>query len=235
MKKTFNNPKGFTLLELMVAMAIFGIVMAGMVNFYSLQLRSHITQQAVVDMHQNARAAMMIMKHEIKMAGLDGLGTANTGITIADQNQIQFTLDNNDDGDSTDGNERIRYALSGTDLGRDTGGGLQPVAENFEVLDFVYLDDRISDNTDDDGDGTIDEPDEALMATPVTGSDLDDIRMVQITIVARNGQNVPVFSFQVQDTNNYVNQQGTVVLAAQNDMFRRTLLTSNVYLRNLVP
>ncbi len=235
MKKTLNNPKGFTLIELLISMAVFGIVMAGIVNFYSLQLRSHITQQAVVDMHQNARAAMLIMKNELQNAGLDIGGTANTGITIANQNQVQFTLDLNSDGSFAGANEQVQYALNGTNLGRATGaaGVLQPMAQNIDALDFVYLDNRINDNTDDDGDGTIDEPDEAVMATPVASSDLDNIRMIQITIVARSGQNVPVHSYKHTDTRTYFNQVGTVVLPQQNDMFRRTLSTSNIYIRNL--
>ncbi len=53
-----TNKKGFTLVELLVAMAISTMVMAAIYSTYHVQLRSHITQQTVVEMQQNARAAM---------------------------------------------------------------------------------------------------------------------------------------------------------------------------------
>ena len=78
-----DNKKGFTLIELMVAMAISTLVMAAIYSTYRSQLRSHVTQQAMVEMQQNARAAMFIMEREIKMAGFDPDDSAGAGITDA--------------------------------------------------------------------------------------------------------------------------------------------------------
>jgi prepilin-type N-terminal cleavage/methylation domain-containing protein len=77
------------------------------------------------------------------------------------------------------------------------GLGAQPVAENIEDLRFRYV---MSDGT------TLD---------VVPGGQLDNIRMIQITIVARSDRTDPT-------------------LAKVGDGFRRRTLTSNIQLRNLL-
>jgi type IV pilus assembly protein PilW len=87
---------------------------------------------------------------------------------------------------------------------------LNPVALNIDALNFVYL----------DNDG-------------ITASSLADIRSVQITLVARSGDDVPVLMRKHTDNTIYTNQQGTEILSAQNDNFRRIRLTATVKVRNL--
>ncbi len=60
---------GFTLIELMIAMAIGIIVMAAIYQVYRSQQKSYVTQQMVIEMQQNARSAMLLMEREIRMAG----------------------------------------------------------------------------------------------------------------------------------------------------------------------
>ena len=144
-----NNKGGFTLVELLIAMAISTVVMTAIYSAYRSQLKSHITQQKVVEMQQNARAAMFVMEREIKMSGYDPDRSQDAQITVADNNTITFTvsaisdgIDNDGDGDidtaDSDGGEvqTITYSIGGPDLQRN--GAL--VAENIEVLDFIYLD-----------------------------------------------------------------------------------------------
>ncbi len=87
---------------------------------------------------------------------------------------------------------------------------MNPVALNIDALNFVYL----------DNDG-------------ITASSLADIRSVQITLVARSGDVVPVLMRKHTDNTIYTNQQGTVIRPAQNDNFRRIRLTATVKVRNL--
>jgi len=142
---------------------------------------------------------------------------AGAGVTTMLGNTFEFTMDLTENGDIVDPNERIRYALA-TDgagnqfLGRnDFGGlGLQPVAENIDALNFVYLD-----NT----------------ATPTT--DPLRVRSVQVTIVARSGRVVPVLFNRHTDNRIYRNQQNQIILPAQNDNFRRMIITSEIKCRNL--
>jgi type IV pilus assembly protein PilW len=227
----FKDKKGFTLIELMVAMAIATIVMAAIYSTYRSQLRSHITQQALVEMQQNARASMYVVERAIKSAGYDPDGTQATEISTAADNTIIFTtsavsdgIDNDGDGDidaaDTDGGEvgTFTYSLVGQDLQRTVGATApQPVAENIEVLDFVYLDENSN----------------VLGPTPLSAANRDAIRSIQITLIARSGANVPVLMMKQTDHHTYTNQQGDILLADPDDNFRRIVLTADVQCRNL--
>lgn len=221
-----NNKGGFTLIELMIAMAISTVVMTAIYSAYRSQLKSHITQQKVVEMQQNARASMFVMEREIKMSGYDPDRSQDTEITVADNNTITFTvsaisdgIDNDGDGDidtaDSDGGEvqTITYSLGGQDLQRN--GAV--VSENIEVLDFVYLsEDRTP-----------------LLATPLDSDNRDLIRSIQITLIARSGENVAVMMMKHTDNKTYNNQQGDALLVNPNDSFRRVILTADVKCRNL--
>ena len=60
-----------------------------------------------------------------------------------------------------------------------------------------------------------------------------DVRSVQMTIVGRSSQVIPVLFNQQTDTQTYINQQGQVILPARNDLFRRMVITSDIKCRNL--
>jgi type IV pilus assembly protein PilW len=214
-----KEDKGFTLVELLVAMAIASMVLAAVVSAYYVQVRGQNTQEALTDMNQTARAAMEIMVGEIRLAGCDVLKSSGATILAATANQLSFTMDIGDgvtfqpDGDTTDPNESVIYSLyvdgdGNQNLGRDTGGGPQPLARNVDALDFVYFDENGN-------------PPGAL----------NDIRSIQINLVARAGEAAGGFLHAFTDTAAYQNQQGNVILAAQNDGFRRLQLstTANCY------
>jgi type IV pilus assembly protein PilW len=223
--KTKSN-EGFTLIELLVAMAITSIIMAAMVSAYQLQVRGKNTQEALTDMNQTLRTALEIMTNEIRTAGLDTVdpSAAIAGIVTANANQLRFTMDIGDaagttlqpDGAVNGPNEDVTYQLyvdgdGNQNLGRNTGGGLQPLARNVDALDFVYLD-----------------------ANGNPGAIGTNIRNIQVTIVARAGEVGGVgFVGRHTDTTAYQNQQGTVILPAQNDAYRRLLLTTTIQCRNL--
>lgn len=213
--------QGFTLLELLVVILILGIVMAGVYSVYMSQQKSFLIQEDVAEMQQNLRAAMFTMVREIRLAGCNPTGKATAGIVTASANTISVTMDicgNNPnvdppDGDTGDANEAVTYALMDTDgdgtvdsVGRNTGGGLQPVASNIETMNFVYL----------DGNGNV-------------TADLTQIRSVQLTVVARTEN--PSVGFR--NTASYRNIQGAVIFTAPGDSFRRKVFTTNIRCRNL--
>lgn len=155
---------GFTLVELMIVVALSGIVMAAVYSIYIAQQKSYIAQDQVVEMQQNIRAALDLMEREIRMAGYDSTKTANASITVVRAGQMSFTLDNNDDGDTADLSEIIDYGFSDLanfdanrdglpdnggvlSLGRQLGGagGYQPVADNINAIGFAYAYDSNSD------------------------------------------------------------------------------------------
>ena len=220
-----NKIRGFTLVELLVAMAISSIVLASVAAAYRTQIRTHATQQMVVDMQQNIRGAMYIMQREIRMAGHDPTGLSGASILVADDAELQFQSDDNEDGDFIGGDdpmEQVRYAMTADGaLGRQLWNGpLSPLAENIDAINFVYLDGADPPN---------------VLATPVPEINRSEIRSVQITIVARSGQNMPVLFYRKTDDRIYRNQQGTIILdmSAAPDSFRRRLLTAEVRCRNL--
>ena len=221
-----KNKDGFTLIELMIAMAISTVVMAAIYSAQKSQLKSHITQQKVVEMQQNARAAMYVMEREIKMSGYDPDRSQDAEITAADDDTIAFTIsaisdgiDNDGDGDidtaDSDGGEvqTITYSIGGQDLQRN--GAV--VAESIEVLDFIYLDENRN----------------VLAATPLDAANRDLIRSIQITLIARSGDTVAVLMMEHNDNKTYNNQQGDALLVNPNDRFRRVILTADVECRNL--
>ncbi|MBI5187777.1 MAG: prepilin-type N-terminal cleavage/methylation domain-containing protein [Nitrospirae bacterium] len=64
-----TNQKGFTLLELLIAMAIGAIVMLAAYNVFISQQKSHKLQSELVDAEQNARAALDLLTREMRLAG----------------------------------------------------------------------------------------------------------------------------------------------------------------------
>jgi len=231
-----RGPKGFTLLELMIGMAIASVLMAGIYSFYQSQLKNHITQQELVDMQQDARVGMFMMTREIRMAGYD-LGNTGAAIRIANAGQIAFDSDENDDGVIDVNTERFYFALSndadgdgiadGTPCNLERGSwdnglnpvALSPVALNIDALNFVYLNGGGS-VLDDDGNGNV----TASMAA---------IRSIQITLVARSGEQLRGLMYREADSRSYTNQQDLVLLDAPDDGFHRIRLTAAVKVRNL--
>ena len=72
-----------------------------------------------------------------------------------------------------------------------------------------------------------------VLPTPVIGDELLNIYSVQITTIARSGDNVPALMMQQTDHKTYTNQQGVNLLIDPNDNFRRVVLTADVQCRNL--
>jgi type IV pilus assembly protein PilW len=175
MKRDQNKARGFSLVELLIAIAISGIVLGAVSTLFIMQNKSYSVQEQVTEMQQNARAAMDIMTREIRMAGYDPSSSANASIVTATSGSINFTQDLDGDGSTTGTNENITYSLytsSGIQkIGRDTGGGNQPVAENIQALTFAYYDS--------DGNTT---------AVPA------DIRQIELTITARTANPDPDYT-----------------------------------------
>ncbi|PIV82548.1 MAG: hypothetical protein COZ32_07735 [Nitrospirae bacterium CG_4_10_14_3_um_filter_53_41] len=59
---------GFTLVEILVVLAITGLITAGMVNFMISQSQSYSLQEDLQEMEQNARISMDLLTSELKKA-----------------------------------------------------------------------------------------------------------------------------------------------------------------------
>lgn len=64
-----NNQNGFTLVEMMVALLITGIMMILVMQFVFSQMQGYKREQMVSDTQQNLRTAIDIMERDIRMAG----------------------------------------------------------------------------------------------------------------------------------------------------------------------
>ena len=71
--------KGMTLIELLVAMIICGMVIAGIYRVFIAQSKAYTVQDQVVEVQQSVRSAMEILLRDLRMAGFD---YDNSPITI---------------------------------------------------------------------------------------------------------------------------------------------------------
>ena len=215
--------QGFTLVELLVGMAVSLLAMGAIYSTFLSQHKSYLVQDETVAMQQNLRAAMFYMQREIRMAGCDPLGSANAGFVTASASSIRFTEDIGGSavGSPPDGTlqtgEDITYSLAGGNLVRNVGGGNQVVAQNIDALDFVYL--------------TGASPPTVLNPnrSDVPAGSENQISSVEITVVARTGRGL----LPIEDNNTYVNQRGTTILAPPGDNLSRRRLTTVIKCRNL--
>jgi len=216
-----SNDLGFTLMELLIAMVVSGIVVTSTVMIFQSMVRNHNTQVKLTAMQQNLRAAMFYLERTIRMAGFDPTGGADAGFTSILANRIAFTLDKGSpSGSELDDNpngiidshweEQVEFRLKDNRLERISAANVGLlVADEIEALNFVYLD-------------------EDNQPTTVAAS----VRSVQVTLVGRMGTRAG-FTNPYTDKNVYTNRAGSVILAAQNDNIRRMALTATISCRNL--
>lgn len=69
MPKPITQQSGLTLLELMISMAIFGVIMAGMIQILVNTNKTHAIQEQIAAMQQNVRVAKLFLERDVRMAG----------------------------------------------------------------------------------------------------------------------------------------------------------------------
>jgi type IV pilus assembly protein PilW len=121
MMTLLKNNKGFTLIEILVALSIDFIILAGIYAAFYSQQKSHVKEQQVVDAQQNVRGSAVFMAREIRLAGMDSQTSAVAGIEAAGPHSIHFTLDRNEDDDVTDQYENLQFGF-GLDVDANSNG-----------------------------------------------------------------------------------------------------------------
>lgn len=134
-----NKERGFTLVEILIAMLIGGIITAAVTTTFVGHQKYYMAQEQITEMVQGVRAAMDMISREIRMAGYSPTGAAFDGITY-NPAQIQIRADLDGNGDTTGPNENIIYSHNDPNLRilRNAGSGDQPFAENIQAFNFEY-------------------------------------------------------------------------------------------------
>jgi prepilin-type N-terminal cleavage/methylation domain-containing protein len=103
----WKNHQGFSLVEIMVAMVIMGVVVGAVYSTFINTQRHAYTQEEVVEVQQNLRAGLDFMVKDIRMA--EFLTTSDhTALVNA---PAQMLVDSNGDGDFDDTDERPLLSL----------------------------------------------------------------------------------------------------------------------------
>lgn len=165
--------RGFTLIELMIAMAIGMLLLGAMYSVFTVQNKTLTNQEEVVAMQQSVRAGMDMMIMEVGMAGYNPAGATCDGITV-NSSQLQIQADLNGDGaiDATS-QENIIYTFDSANyqITRNIGAGPQQFVENVQSFTFAYL----------NGSGTV---------TTLT----DDVRSIRLMITGRTAKRDPNYT-----------------------------------------
>lgn len=89
---------GFTLIEMLLALAISSIVMGAIYSVFTITNKNFTTQNVAAGVQQSLRTAIGLMSRDIRHAGLDPIGMDNFGIAYASPIEIRFTQDSIDSG-----------------------------------------------------------------------------------------------------------------------------------------
>lgn len=203
---------GFTLVELMIALSISGIVLTAGYQMFTGQRQTYSLQNEIAQMQQNVRASEHMMVREIRMAGYEvadmyiGVDVPGQPFSDGEKNafeeatsqSIAFTSDVDGDGKM----ETIRYSLKKGSLARENwkwdallgnwekSGGARSMSENMEGLHFCYWiladDEGLNNNRDDDGDSYVDEEGELLLTDHPSKEEREHIRIVRLTLTAKS-------------------------------------------------
>ena len=134
--------RGFTLVELLLAMMLTGFLGFAAVRLVVVQHQTFVRQGEGIRRTQNARAGFDLMTREMRNAGYDPRGTAESGVTAWTAEAFAWTADLNSDGDKDDEGEDLGYRLAedGMLIRRD-GAVEVPVTEHVTELAFSYFSD----------------------------------------------------------------------------------------------
>jgi type IV pilus assembly protein PilW len=156
--KVFTE-QGFTLLEVVIAVCIVGLLGASVLAAFQSQRKTHYEQQMIVEMHQNVRAALFMIQRDVRMAGFDPLWqdrnrdgrddrrgddgidndcddvfdhedeTLPMGFISAETHRLWFRLDRNADGAFCGSQETVAYGFPRTSGGQAVDDDLDGAAD----------------------------------------------------------------------------------------------------------
>jgi len=173
-----NPQRGFSLLEVLVAMLVLSFFMLGVTTIYLSNQRAYERGQTQAETHQNARVGLEMLTRELRMAGFDPqeqilLQATPSVFQVATADTLTFLADVSGD----DTLDRVTYRVQGGRLIREfsswDGSGfpaaaIGEVAAGVSGFGLAYFD------------GV--QPTNNSLPAPVTGTTLWDIRRVTVTL-----------------------------------------------------
>jgi prepilin-type N-terminal cleavage/methylation domain-containing protein len=181
--KTMQNIKqtdcrGMSLTELMISLAIFGVIMGVLFGFLAGARSSYSDTRERAQYQQSMRAVMSLVTREIRSTGCDPQEVGFDYFAIADDTQLICRMDLNGDSDFADigPDENISYTFAGGNLVRNNGTGDQTILRGVQVLTFTYF----------DVDGN------QIVAVPLSAANRALVRFVGINIQGQTSRGEPV-------------------------------------------
>lgn len=198
-----TSNKGVTLIELLVAIVMGAIIIAGIYKVFIAQSKAYTVQDQVIEVQQGIRSAMETLLRDIRMAGYDSTQTPSqlltaiypgmSGVVKSDAITVQYRINGvlNERWiylEGTQLKEKL-FVDSALDINYSPDGVV--LLENVSGLTFTYgVDGRsglpeTQDGAIDDynNDGVIDANDLMISAATVSGANLNPIA-VRVTLTA---------------------------------------------------
>ena len=143
---TRRDRGGMTLVEMMIALTVFGMIMAVVMGFLVGSRNSYADTRERVITQQTARAVISLLTKEIRSAGCDPLDNGFDAFGVAGATGFQVRMDLNGDANFNDADidELVTYVYdpaTGT-LTRDGGEGAQVILRGLNNLAFNYFDEN---------------------------------------------------------------------------------------------
>lgn len=175
-----HDTRGFTLMELLVAMGLTTVVMVAIFSAYRYQMYAIKGQDIQLELQQAGRDIIDLMTREIRMAGYNPTCAAFSAVVAGATDSFRFQFDKDGDG-VISGDEDLTYSLDGTGTilrtGNGTGGtttalytGLPSGALKFEYRDANNIG----------------------LATPLNASALNAVTSVKVTVQLQKSNPYPV-------------------------------------------
>lgn len=168
-----HTPKGFTLVELILSIAIFSIALTAVSAVYIQGQKATVSASIGAELRQNARVAMDRLSRELRQARVIVTTLPATTETAVDEVVFQ------NGHDTTTDTSYIRYFLDGTNLRR------QVIHYSFPSEASVYVPYNSRDIFDN-------APDAAVQADELVGEFFDELRfwgvspLVQVEVLLSN-------------------------------------------------
>jgi prepilin-type N-terminal cleavage/methylation domain-containing protein len=152
--ENLSNRRGVTLIELLVALVISAIVVAGIYRLFILQTKTYAVQDEVVEVQQNVRSAMEILLRDIRMGGFNDEATPLVTVThpavVPGDNAITVRYEHNAIEYQVDYWVDATLRLNRRETQNGIPGVPEFLLENVGAFDFTY-------SVDEDGDGAMDD------------------------------------------------------------------------------